>query len=152
MEGLGAILALKRLDEDDVGMALGLAFDDVLSLVAKPFVELRCLKTVADDNYLQAPATKCLRFGGLKDLSPQALTSMGLADPEVGDLTTPSPSVTTQPGDDCPCFVPDAHSQEPAIVVAGRSGVELIDAVDEECIQLLALSFVEECNVGFHGT
>jgi hypothetical protein len=48
MEGLGAVLALKQLDEDDVGMAFGPTFDRVLSLVAKTHVELWGLEAVRE--------------------------------------------------------------------------------------------------------
>ena len=153
MEGLRAILALKRLDEDDVGMAFGPTFDGVLLLVAKSRVELWGLKAVRYENHLQATATKGLRFGCLENCSSQALTSMVLTDPDVRDFTTTSPSVATQACDDFTGFIPNACSQKPSVEVACRFGVELVDAVHEERLHLLALSFVEHCNVvGLHGT
>jgi|SRR5450432_1108521 hypothetical protein len=142
-EGLGAILALKQLDEDDVGMAFRSTFDGVLSLVAKPLVELRSLKAVRGENHLRASATNGLSFGCSKDCSSQTLTSMVCADPEVRDLATTSPSVATQAGDDFTGFIPNACSQELSVEVACRFGVELVDSVRKERLQLLALSFVE---------
>lgn len=152
MEGLGAILALEQLDEDDVGMAFGPTFDRVLSLVAKTRVELWCLKAVRCENHLQATPSKGFRFGCVEKGSSQALTSMTLADPEVRDLAAASPSVAIEARDDLASFIPNACSQESSITEARRFGVELVDAVHEERLQLLALNFVEQHNgVGLHG-
>ena len=153
MEGLSAILAFKQLDEDDVGMAFGQTFDRILSLVAKTRVELLGLKAVRRENHLQATATKGLRFGCLEECSSQAVTSMTFIDPEVRDLAATAPGVATEACDDFASFIPNACSQQPAVKVTCRLGVELVDAVHEKCLQLVALNFVEQHNgMGLHGT
>ena|SRR5882762_7890746 len=153
MEGLGAILAFERLHEDDVGMALGPTFDRVFSLVAKPLVEPGGLKAVRYEDHLGATATDGLRFGSVEECLSQAVASMGLTDPEVRDLGAPSPSVAIETCDNLAGFILNACPQEPSIKVARRLGVELVDALDEERIQLLALNVVERHNsFGFHIT
>jgi hypothetical protein len=152
MAGLGAIFALKQLDEDDVRMALRSTIDGVLSLVATPRVELWGLKAVRCENHLRATATNGLCFGCSKDCASQALTAMVCADPDVRDLATTSPSMASQTGDDFASFIPNACAQELAVEVACRFRVELVDAVSEELLQLLALSLVKQYDsVGSHG-
>ena len=153
MEGLGAILASERLDEDDVGMAFWPTFDLVLSLVAKAFVEPRGLKAVCCEDHLCAAATNGLPFGSLQECLSHALTSMVLTDPEVRDLGAASPSVPTKTCDDFASFILNVCPKELSIKVPCSFGVELVDALREECVQLLALSFVEQHYAfGLHGT
>lgn len=80
-------------------MTFGPTFDRVLSLEAKTLVELRCLKAVRCENYLQATASKGLLFGDLQKSFAQALTATLLVNPYVGDMAT-APRVATEAGDD----------------------------------------------------
>ena len=134
-------------------MAFGPTLDRVFLLIAKTRVELWGLEAVRCENHLQATATKGLRFGCAEEGCSQALTSMVLTDPEVRNFTATSPSVATETCDDFTSFIPNACSQRLSVKVACCLGVELVDAVHEEGLQLLALNFVEKHNgVGLHGT
>jgi len=78
---------------------------------------------------------------------------MVLTDPEVRDLGAASPCVATETCDDFASFILNARPQKPSIEVARRVGVELVDALQEERIQRLALILIEQNNsFGFHST
>ena len=148
-----ASLTFEQLHEDDVGMALGSTFNRVFSFVAKTPVEPRGLKAVCCEDDLRATATDGLRFGCAEECLSQAMASMVLTDPEVPDLGAASPCVATQTCDDFASFILNACPQKPPIKVARRVGVELVDALHEERIQLLALIVVEQNNsLALHGT
>jgi hypothetical protein len=153
MEGLGAILALKQLDEDDVGMAFGPTFDRVLSHVAQTLVELRGLKAVRREYHLRAASTKGLRLSCVEEHCSQPVTSMTRVDPEIRDLAATSPGVAIEACDDFACCISNVSSQEPSVKVPCRFGVELVNAINKERLQLLALNFIEQHNsVTLHGT
>ncbi len=107
-------------------MALGPAFDLVLSLVAMTDVERRGLKTMGRENNPAAPATRGLRLGRSEQCGSQTSPAVLFADPEVGDLTVTAPRVAIEARDDFSTFIANAGSEQFAVEVAGRFGVELV--------------------------
>ena len=147
------ILVVERLHEDDVGMALGSTFDRVFEFVAKTLVEPGGLKAVRCEDDLRAAATDGLRFGCVEECPSQAMASMVLADPEARDLGAASQVWPLKPAMTSPASFRTLSPQRPSIKVARRVGVELVDALYEERIELLALIVVEQSNsFGLHGT
>jgi len=71
-------------------------------------------------------------------------------DPDVREIAAASPRVATEAGDDFPSVVPNAACQELPVEVPGGPRVELVDALREEQLQLLALSFTEQGNRKSH--
>jgi len=72
-------------------------------------------------------------------------------DPEVGNFTVTSPRVAVEACDDISGFISNGCSEQLAVKMTGRFGVELVDAVHEECFQRLAFGFVEQYDsVGLH--
>lgn len=96
------------------------------------------------EDHLLATPTDGLRFGCMEECLSQTMASMVLADPEVRDLSAASPSVATETCDDFASSIPNACPQKPSVKVARRFGVELVDTLHEERIQLLALDLVEQ--------
>jgi len=50
--------------------------------------------------------------------------------------------MTTKACDDCALLVSHGAGQELSIEVPGRAGIELVNALDQECFELLALRFI----------
>ena len=152
-ERLGATLASKQFDVDDVRVALGSTFYRVLSLVAKALVEPWGLEAVRQKDHLHAATVSSLGFGDLQKSLAQTLTAMLLVNPDVGDIATASPRVATEAGDDFARVVPNATCQEPSVEIPRRLRVELVDTIGEERLQLLAFGFAEQRNsFGRHDT
>src|SRR5262245_11080844 len=71
----------------------------------------------------------------------------------MNDHTTTSPRVAVERRNDFACLVSQLPADESAIEVAGGSGVELVDAVDEECLEFLACAVVAKLDMRvIHGT
>jgi hypothetical protein len=77
---------------------------------------------------------------------------MLLVNPDVGDIATASPRVTTEAGDDFARVVPNATCQELPVEIPCRLRVELIDTIGKERLQLRAFGFAKQRNsFGRHG-
>ena len=105
------------------------------------------------EDHPRATAARGLRFGCMEECLSQAIASMVLIDPEVGDFGAASPSVASQTCNDFAGLILNACPKKPSIKVTRYLGVELVDARDEESIQRLPLSFVQEHNsLRLHGS
>ena len=148
MEGLGAIFAMESLDQDDIRVAPRSTLDGIVLRVTEPRVELWRLEAVGCENYLRATASDGLRFCCSQQRTPEPLIAMVFADPEVRDLATTTPSVATQTGEDLARLVAYVGAQEPSVEIACSISVELVDALGEKLLQLVALGLVERNDRG----
>lgn len=146
MDGLGAVRTPRRYAEDDVGMPFGAVLDPVLSRLAKALAELRRLKAVRHENDLRATATLSFGLGCLKACLAQTPAAKTRVDPEVRDLAATAPAMSAKATHHLPCVALNASAQEPTIRISGRFRSELVNAVRQERIQLLAESLVKQCS------
>src|SRR4030095_4320098 len=133
---LGAIVALKDPDVDDVRVAHGLPLDRIPWLVAQTLVELGGLEAVRDEDYLQATAAPRFRFRGPQERFPQTLTPMTLVDPDVGNLAATSPCVAAEPSDDITRIAPNAPCQELSVEIPRCLRIEFVYAIQKVRLQL----------------
>ena len=87
-----------------------------------------------------------LRFGAQQEFSSDAGAAVLFIYPKMRDDTDACPSMAAEATDEFARIGTDAPAQELAIVAARGTGVELVDVFDELCLQLDALSFVQQFN------
>src|SRR5262245_17965303 len=115
-------------------MALRMVFDLAYLSIAKSRIEPGRLKAVRAKKELLTTAANGLFFSRLQEARAESATPVAFIDPEVRDFGAASPTVTADARDDF-AVTQYSHSQQPAVKVARRFGVELINTVDEKRVQ-----------------
>jgi hypothetical protein len=93
-----------------------------------------------------------LRFSGVHERLAEALPAMPLVNPNVIDYAAASPGVTIDACNDFTRVVLNGPSHEPGIGVARCPDIELVDAIDQERLDLSAPRFIMKLNASTHGT
>ena len=110
--------------------------DGRLLLVAKPIIKRGGLEIMCGEYDLAAALPDGFSFDGGHQGASKTLTAIMLVNPQMGDITCSTPGVARHARYDIIRRTPDCTGKDFAVVEASRLGVEFVDAVNQESIQL----------------
>jgi len=88
------------------------------------------------------------RLGHLQQRSAETTPTLSLVHPQMHKYTAASPGVAAKRGDDFALLTSQPTSQKLSIEVSSRLDIELIDALNEECVKLPTFVVITELDDG----
>jgi hypothetical protein len=90
------------------------------------------LEAVSCEHNLKATAAPCLRLRQFEKTTPDPLTAMLLAYPDLPNLAAAAPCVPAEPGDDLTLSIATENRETQRIGDPSRLGVELVETALEK--------------------